>query len=117
MADLPASLITALQNGKVIPFVGAGVSLAVKDAQGNALFPSWKQLLQNAAARLRAEGNADMADVVDALVKVGQYLNAALNARDGLGPLWHARSDRVRLSHRRPSHFVPGWWRPGKQWI
>jgi hypothetical protein len=42
MSDLPASLIEALRNSEVIPFVGAGVSMAVTGGDGARLFPSWK---------------------------------------------------------------------------
>ncbi len=36
-------------NKKIIPFVGAGVSMAVKDKEGNSLFFSWSNLLEKLA--------------------------------------------------------------------
>ena len=36
-----------IAEGKVIPFVGAGVSMAIKDKEGNSLFPSWSRLLES----------------------------------------------------------------------
>ena len=34
-------------ENKVIPFVGAGVSMAVRDKEGNRVFPGWHRLLEN----------------------------------------------------------------------
>lgn len=36
-----------IAQGKVIPFVGAGVSMGIKDTHGNSLFPSWTELLKS----------------------------------------------------------------------
>ena len=50
--NIPDSLITALKNGRVIPFVGAGILRAVirkvlVDGQENYLnFPSWKEYVE-----------------------------------------------------------------------
>ena len=65
MSALPKSLIDALSSRDVIPFVGAGVSLAVTDAAGAPLFPSWSELLTRAAERLRADHNHTKANAVD----------------------------------------------------
>jgi hypothetical protein len=79
-----------LRDGRVIPFVGAGVSMAVERAGGGRIFPSWKQLLLNGAARLEREGKN--ANVVRALLEDDEpdYLQAAQKLRDKLGPLWGA---------------------------
>ena len=56
---IPESLRRALDSGHVVPFVGAGVSMAVmrKATTGDAspLFPSWHQLLVHAVDHLRRE--------------------------------------------------------------
>ena len=47
MDNLPKNLQDNLKTHKVIPFVGAGVSMAVRDeGTGDALFPGWKTLLK-----------------------------------------------------------------------
>ena len=52
----PESLIKARRENKLIPLVGAGVSMSLKDAAGRNLFPSWIELLQYAADALENEG-------------------------------------------------------------
>jgi hypothetical protein len=88
MPSLPRSLEEELRDGRVIPFVGAGVSMAVERVGGGRLFPSWKQLLLDGADRLEQERKN--ADVVRALVNDDppDYLQAAQKLRDKLGPLW-----------------------------
>jgi hypothetical protein len=85
---IPKSLEEELRDGRVIPFVGAGVSMAVERVGGGRLFPSWKQLLLDGAVRAEQEGKN--ADVVRALVNDDppDYLQAAQKLRDKLGPLW-----------------------------
>ena len=56
MAKIPRSLEEGLRDGRVIPFVGAGVSMAVERVGGGRVFPSWKQLLLDGATRLEQEG-------------------------------------------------------------
>jgi hypothetical protein len=95
MDKLPSSLKTALQEGAIIPFIGAGVSMAVracseKAGQGPALFPSWRELLSQAAQWLRNEQKDEFATLVDAYLGVTppRYLDAAHEAQQALGPLW-----------------------------
>ncbi|HYN21916.1 MAG TPA: SIR2 family protein [Thermoanaerobaculia bacterium] len=85
---IPRSLEEALRDGRAIPFVGAGVSMAVERVGGGRIFPSWKQLLLDGAARLEQEGRN--AGVVRALLEDEEpdYLQAAKRLRDKLGPLW-----------------------------
>lgn len=92
IAPVPTALREALAAGRVIPFVGAGVSMAVIDtnAPGNRLFPSWAGLLEKAALRLETDGAAGDAMAVRGalLKKIPNYLDAARDARDGLGAIW-----------------------------
>ncbi|BCM88963.1 hypothetical protein IAD21_00805 [Abditibacteriota bacterium] len=82
---LPQTLLGKLKTRQVVPFVGAGVSMAVKDkANGNALFPSWGQLLGAAEQKLRDDGKTEPADFVRALLEDRDYLGAAKWAEDGL---------------------------------
>ncbi|HYO56934.1 diguanylate cyclase [Archangium sp.] len=90
---IPAELRAALIAGRVIPFVGAGASMAVMDATrpGTRLFPSWGALLELVAQRLDAEGLTGDAMAVRGTLakKVPNYLDAARAAREGLGPTWY----------------------------
>ena len=88
---IPITLENALRAGKVIPFVGAGVSMAVLDrGTGQPLFPSWTELLRRAADRLEQEQKAPYAAVVRGLLRLNtpDYLEAARRAREGLGSVW-----------------------------
>lgn len=89
MANLPKTLVDKLRSGEVIPFVGAGVSMAVRDTAGAALFPSWGELLRRAVARLREEQNDRKAKRAEGELEDGDYLSAARTARDGLGAGWY----------------------------
>ena len=53
---IPRALRERLRAGRVIPFAGAGVSMAVRRDGDGALFPSWRQLLVRGADRLEEEG-------------------------------------------------------------
>lgn len=90
---IPAELREALAAGRVIPFIGAGASMAVMDATrpGERLFPSWGALLERVARRLDEEGlSGDAMAVRGALAKkMPNYLDAARAAREGLGPTWY----------------------------
>ena len=92
MADLPRQLQEQLKSGKVIPFVGAGVSMSVIGKEtGGQLFPSWRELLESAVQRLRDEGHPDHANAVSGLIGLGpnEYLEAARRVRQGLvGENW-----------------------------
>ncbi|MGZ8190872.1 MAG: tetratricopeptide repeat protein [Methylococcaceae bacterium] len=88
MTLIPSQLKTSLQNGLAIPFIGAGVSMSVKNKDGNALFPSWKNLLEQAAKRLEVEGKSDEAAIVNGFVKTNRLLDAAKEAKQALGASW-----------------------------
>ncbi len=44
---LEKELKKLISENKVIPFVGAGVSMAIRDNEDNKVFPSWHRLLEN----------------------------------------------------------------------
>ena len=69
---IPAALIDRLHAGRVVPFAGAGVSMAVVDRDSHQrLFPNWSELLFAAADRLdhelRVESVADAKRIIDDL--------------------------------------------------
>src|ERR1051325_1190889 len=85
---IPETLRQRLREGKVIPFVGAGVSMAVRERDGDGpLFPSWREMLERAARRLEVEGNEEHAGLVRGFlnIKPPNYLEAAKYAREGMG--------------------------------
>jgi tetratricopeptide (TPR) repeat protein len=90
--NIPYTLKESLRSRNITPFVGAGVSMAVRDREnGTRLFPSWRELLQRAADRLSIEEKLPYANAVRALLELNrseEYLAAAKRAREGLGALW-----------------------------
>lgn len=87
--EIPKQLETGLKQGKIIPFVGAGVSMAVRTKAGNQpLFPSWPALLTAAAQRLREESKPAEAGIVEGFVKTNRLLDAAKEAKDALAANW-----------------------------
>lgn len=89
--SIPLSLTECLRSGKLIPFVGAGVSKSIARKDGGQLFPDWKELLELAATALIAEHKHNDADLVRAYLNIDQpkYLEAAQHARTALGSIWH----------------------------
>jgi tetratricopeptide (TPR) repeat protein len=87
--EFPQKLEESLKQGKVIPFIGAGVSMTVLAQSGQPLFPSWKALLIAAAKRLEEEEKPDDMALVRSLVNKGRLLDAAKDAQLGLGSNWH----------------------------
>jgi hypothetical protein len=89
MTLIPSQLKDVLKNGKAIPFIGAGVSISVRNkTDGTALFPSWKTLLEQAAIRLESECKQDEAGIVNGFVKTNRLLDAAKEAQSALGANW-----------------------------
>jgi hypothetical protein len=89
MIDIPKTLKDRLAQGHAIPFVGTGVSMAVRrQADGSPLFPSWKSLLTQAADRLNEEKKGNEATLVQIFADQNRLLKAAEEARQGLGANW-----------------------------
>lgn len=85
--SLPPNFIKSLSEKKVIPFVGAGVSINVKDKSGNDLFTSWKNLLLASAEKLKESGKDSEAKLVEGNLGINppEYLEAAKQAQKFLG--------------------------------
>lgn len=62
-----------LSENKVIPFVGAGVSMAIKDKEGNQLFPSWTELLKKFAYNLEKSGLTAEANLINAYFGLSKF--------------------------------------------
>lgn len=88
---IPHQLKQRLSEGKVIPFIGAGVSIAVKRRETDeSLFPSWRELLKRAIDRLASEDKGAHAKLVSSFLDLNNYLEAAKYAREGLAGNWPA---------------------------
>jgi hypothetical protein len=90
MMTIPSQLKESLQKGLAIPFIGAGVSMSLKNTAGNSLFPSWKALLEQAATHLEDDGKSDDADIVKIFVKQNRFLEAATEAKRALNSNWYS---------------------------
>lgn len=102
--NIPKTLEDSLRAGKVIPFVGAGVSMSVLDAvTGERLFPSWRELLERSAKRLEEENRNPYADTVRGLLALDKpdYLEAAKRAREGLGEAIWYQFLKAQIDHPR----------------
>lgn len=89
--QIPASLVKALTEQTVIPFIGAGVprSVVCKNSS-RPLFPSWNELLVRAADALEHEALLGEASVVRGMLlsTPPEYLEAAKRAKAKLGARW-----------------------------
>ena len=89
MTKLPKSLTDAAEAGTLLPIVGAGVSMSIKNTDGDFVFPSWKVLLKRAAAELDEQNEEDQATMVRIHLKRGHYQKAATDSYNGLkGTPW-----------------------------
>lgn len=87
--NIPQSLLNAFASKRLIPIVGAGVSMSLRSKNGEGLFPSWGGLLQKAADFLKLESDMKSANLIEALLSYEDYEQAASVARKGLtGSLW-----------------------------
>lgn len=88
--NIPTSLQKRIENGEVIPLIGAGVSMSVITNTGKRAFPSWEELLNAAAEKLADELKEDESTIVKLQVKTKKFHDAAKGAIEGLqGREWH----------------------------
>jgi len=97
--NFPKELVEAVREYRVVPFVGAGISMGVK----RGMFPSWIQLLEQLAERMGQEGIPDSAIAeVRQRIAQGDFLTAAEQAFKELGAYRFNRFLRERLRVRQP---------------
>jgi hypothetical protein len=97
--NFPRELVEAVRRSQVVPFVGAGISMGVK----RGLFPSWIQLLEGLAERMRDEGLPESAVTeVRQRITQGDFLTAAETAFQELGAYRFNRFLRERIRLRMP---------------
>jgi hypothetical protein len=96
---IPKSLVEAVRDHRVVPFVGAGVSVGVK----RDLFPAWKRLLEGLAGYMEAEGIEEReVKRVRGLVMADELVQAAEVALRALGPYVFHRFLRTQYRRQRP---------------
>lgn len=84
------SLIDACVHRRLIPIIGAGVSMSIKDHQANPIFPDQQSLLELAANQI-GQHQPDIANAINTHLDLGDMQTAAHFARQGLsGHLWRS---------------------------
>ncbi|PKG78250.1 hypothetical protein CXF80_07915 [Shewanella sp. Actino-trap-3] len=89
--SLTPSLITALTSKSILPLVGAGVSMSIRNKHGEQVFPSWKGLLESAAEKLLEEKETNNSTLITTFLNLNDYQQAAKYAYEGLihKGMWH----------------------------
>ncbi|MDN5102359.1 SIR2 family protein [Aliarcobacter butzleri] len=89
--DLPQSLIDAIKNNTLVPFVGAGISMGIKDNKDNLIFKSWTNSLLDAVEILNYEQKTKEATAIKALLDLPDvdYLETASKIHKYLNSNWN----------------------------
>lgn len=95
---VPQSVVDELVAGRLVPFVGSGVSLSV----GTDVFPTWPELLDEMAKRLQRDSRLDEAEIVRLFCKTGKLYEAAQQAWLELGKNLFNAVMRERFKIDRP---------------
>lgn len=87
---IPFALREAFRRNKLVPLLGAGVSISVKDLNSNNIFPSWQELLERGLSELIEQGKNDHAQIAKGQIALSMFQEAADTIYSGLkGSLWH----------------------------
>lgn len=84
-------MIDAIKNNTLIPFVGAGISMGIKDNQNNQIFKSWTNSLLDAVEILNYEQKTKEATAIKALLDLPDvdYLETASKIHKYLNSNWN----------------------------
>jgi hypothetical protein len=109
--SIPESLVEAVREHRVVPFVGAGVSVGVK----NGLFPDWRSLLEGLAGFMEKEHVSDREiRRVCGLIVGDDLVQAAEVAHKALGSYLFNKFLRKHYRRQRPRDLdlgvVQGIW-------
>lgn len=87
MNEWPRSLVKAVEKGRVIPFAGSGVAMALRGMDGEPLVPDWRGLLNEAADWLeKEEQRPEEAELLRQRLSRGRtFAGAFRTAYEGLG--------------------------------
>jgi nucleoside phosphorylase/5-methylcytosine-specific restriction endonuclease McrA len=89
MSEWPKSLVRAVEKGRVIPFAGSGVAMALRGLDGGTIVPDWRGLLDAAADWLDEEKRPEDADLLRQRLKADPtFAGAFRTAYKELGPLF-----------------------------
>jgi len=110
---IPEKLIQQFAQGRVVPFVGSGVSMAVR-VNGKPVFPSWGGLLADMADALVAAGKPDEAEIVRLQCKRQRWFKAAEEAIEGLNT--KGFRDVLRKRFNVPQPADADWSLPDAIW-
>ena len=88
---LPQSLIDAVKDNNLIPFIGAGISMGIKDKEDNPIFKSWKNSLLDAVEILKAEKEDAKATRIESGLEIQpvDYLSIASEIHRYLNSHWN----------------------------
>jgi NTP-dependent ternary conflict system VMAP-like protein/SIR2-like protein len=101
MFQPPQSLVDAVRDRTLVPFVGAGISVGVvRHLAADAQFPDWQGLIRRLAARLRDEQKGVIATQVEATLP--DTMAAAQLAVDNLGRPLFLREMVGAFGRQRP---------------
>jgi hypothetical protein len=82
-------VLEAATKGMLVPIVGAGVSMSLSTNEGNRAYPSWHEVLEDAAATLQTNGKLHEATAIRGLLLIGRFQTAADIAKNGfVGSEW-----------------------------
>lgn len=89
MTKIPQTLKDRLSEGQVVPVICAGVSMSINNTEGEPVFPSWPNLLLNAAEQAETENESKKANAIRSLVDIDALQQAANIAKETLiGSTW-----------------------------
>jgi nucleoside phosphorylase len=89
MSEIPTHLANAVRDGRVVPFAGAGIAMALTGRDGRRLVPSWRELLSVAVERLAAEQRHPQAEALRVWLEGDPtFADPFRFAQQALGPLF-----------------------------
>ncbi len=87
---IPQTLHEKIKTQQLVPLIGAGLSMSMRDKNDKRVFPSWEELLQKSADALGKEDKEDDQQLVNLFIKKKKLHKAAEAAREGLiGSTWY----------------------------
>lgn len=90
MSIVTPTLKVKIKERRLVPVVCAGVSMAVKNKEGQNVFPSWPVLLERAAKIAHSENKIPLANAINAMIPLNKLQQAAELAKEALiGGSWN----------------------------
>ncbi|MDP2588910.1 SIR2 family protein [Vibrio splendidus] len=90
MSIVTPTLKLKIKEGRLVPIVCAGVSMAIKNKEDQTVFPSWPALLERAAEVAHSEHKNALANAIEAMIPLDKLQHAAELAKEALtGGTWN----------------------------